>query len=90
MTRFIFLMAVWGFSCIVSAAEKPNFDSLYHQLDKAIEQLDDLLAEQQEQIKSLKVQYIKAHDPMRRYLLAEDLFEAYRKLMNDSAYSFTE
>ena len=85
MTRFIFLMVVWGFSCIVSAAEKPNFDSLYHQLDKAIEQLDDLLAEQQEQIKSLKVQYIKAHDPMRRYLLAEDLFEAYRKLMNDSA-----
>ena len=85
MIRFIFLMVVLGFSRIVSAAEKPDFDSLYHQLDKAIEQLDDRLAERQEQINSLKAQYAKAHEPMRRYLLAEDLFEAYRKLMNDSA-----
>lgn len=85
MTRFIFLIVLLGFSCTVSAAEKPDFDSLYHQLDKAIEQLDDRLAEHQEQINSLKAQYAKAHEPMRRYLLAEDLFEAYRKLMNDSA-----
>ena len=80
MIRFIFLIVVWGFGCTVSAAEKPDFDSLYHQLDKAIEQLDDRLAERQEQINSLKAQYAKAHDPMRRYLLAEDLFDAYRKL----------
>ena len=85
MTRFIFLIVLWGFSRIVAAAEKPDFDSLYHQLDKAIEQLDIRLAERQEQINSLKAQYAKAHEPMRRYLLAEDLFEAYRKLMNDSA-----
>ena len=85
MIRFIFLMVVLGFSRIVSAAEKPDLDSLYHQLDKAIEQLDDRLAERQEQINSFKAQYTKAHEPMRRYLLAEDLFEAYRKLMNDSA-----
>ena len=85
MIRFIFLMVVLGFSRIVSAAEKPDLDSLYNQLDNAIEQLDDRLAERQEQINSFKAQYTKAHEPMRRYLLAEDLFEAYRKLMNDSA-----
>ena len=85
MIRFIFLMVVWGYSRIVSAAEKPDLDSLYNQLDNAIEQLDDRLAERQEQINSFKAQYTKAHEPMRRYLLAEDLFEAYRKLMNDSA-----
>lgn len=88
MIRFIFLIVVWGFGCTVSAAEKPDFDSLYHQLDKAIEQLDDRLAERQEQINSLKAQYVKAHDPMRRYLLAEDLFDAYRKLKNDSALAY--
>ena len=85
MIRFIFLLAVLGLGRIASAAEKPDLDSLYHQLDKAIEQLDDRLAERQEQNNSLKAQYAKAHEPMRRYLLAEDLFEAYRKLMNDSA-----
>ncbi|MBQ3314052.1 MAG: transcriptional regulator, partial [Prevotella sp.] len=85
MTRFILLMIVLGFCHIVSAAGKPDLDSLYHQLDKAIEQLDDRLAERQEQINTLKAQYAKAREPMRRYLLAEDLFEAYRKLMNDSA-----
>ena len=88
MTRFIFLIVLLGFSRIVAAAEKPDFDSLYHQLDKAIEQLDDRLAERQEQINSLKAQYVKAHDPMRRYLLAEDLFDAYRKLKNDSALAY--
>ena len=88
MTRFIFLIVLLGFSRTVSAAEKPDFDSLYHQLDKAIEQLDDRLAERQEQINSLKTQYAKAHDPMRRYLLAEDLFDAYRKLKNDSALAY--
>lgn len=85
MIRFIFLLVIWGCSHIASATEKPDLDSLYHQLDKAIEQLDNRLAEQQEQINALKAQYAKAHEPMRRYLLAEDLFEAYRKLMNDSA-----
>lgn len=88
MTRFIFLIVLLGFSRIVAAAEKPDFDSLYHQLDKAIEQLDDRLAEHNEQINSLKAQYVKAHDPMRRYLLAEDLFDAYRKLKNDSALAY--
>ena len=67
------------------ADEKPDFVSMYHQLDQAIEQLDTRLAERQEQINVLKAQYAKAHEPMRRYLLAEDLFMAYRKLMNDSA-----
>ena len=67
------------------ADEKPNLVSMYHQLDQAIEQLDTRLAERQEQINVLKAQYAKAHEPMRRYLLAEDLFMAYRKLMNDSA-----
>ena len=67
MIRFIFLMVVLGFSRIVSAAEKPDLDSLYHQLDKAIEQLDIRLAERQEQINSFKAQYTKAHEPMRRY-----------------------
>ena len=85
MIRLAILMIALGLSSVALATEKPNLDSLYHQLDKAIEQLDNRLAEQQEQINKLKAQYKKAHEPMRRYLLAEDLFEAYRKLMNDSA-----
>lgn len=77
-----------GLARIVSADENPNLDSLYHQLDDAVEQLDHRLAERQEQINALKVQYAKANEPMKHYLLAEDLFDAYCKLINDSALAY--
>lgn len=85
MIRLIILCVMLLFCGTALADEKPNLVSMYHQLDQAIEQLDTRLAERQEQINVLKAQYAKAHEPMRRYLLAEDLFMAYRKLMNDSA-----
>lgn len=85
MIRLIILCVMLFFCGTALADEKPDFVSMYHQLDQAIEQLDTRLAERQEQINVLKAQYAKAHEPMRRYLLAEDLFMAYRKLMNDSA-----
>ena len=88
MARFIILLIMLGLARIVSADEKPNLDSLYHQLDDAVEQLDHRLAERQEQINALKVQYAKANEPMKHYLLAEDLFDAYCKLINDSALAY--
>lgn len=88
MARFIILLIMLGLARIVSADEKPNLDSLYHQLDDAVEQLDHRLAERQEQINTLKVQYAKANEPMKHYLLAEDLFDAYCKLINDSALAY--
>lgn len=88
MARFIILLIMLGLARIVSADEMPNLDSLYHQLDDAVEQLDHRLAERQEQINALKVQYAKANEPMKHYLLAEDLFDAYCKLINDSALAY--
>lgn len=88
MARFIILLIMLGLARIVSADENPNLDSLYHQLDDAVEQLDHRLAERQEQINALKVQYAKANEPMKHYLLAEDLFDAYCKLINDSALAY--
>ena len=88
MARFIILLIMLGLARIVSADEKPILDSLYHQLDDAVEQLDHRLAERQEQINALKVQYAKANEPMKHYLLAEDLFDAYCKLINDSALAY--
>ena len=85
MKRLIILFAVLTIRSIGLAAGQTDLDAMYQQLDQAIEQLDDCLAKRQEQINTLKAQYGKANEPMRQYLLAEDLFGAYCKLMNDSA-----
>ena len=88
MIRVIILILALTFSGAIWADEKPDLHAMYQELDQAIERLDDCLAERQEQINTLKEQYSKAREPMRRYLLAEDLFNAYRKLINDSALNY--
>ena len=88
MIRVIILILALTFSGAIWADEKPDLHAMYQELDQAIERLDDCLAERQEQINTLKEQYSKTREPMRRYLLAEDLFNAYRKLINDSALNY--
>lgn len=88
MIRVIILILALTFSGAIWADEKPDLHAMYQELDQAIERLDDCLAERQEQINTLKEQYSKTREPMRCYLLAEDLFNAYRKLINDSALNY--
>ncbi len=88
MTRLMTFIAICFIGSIAHAADRPNLDSLYQKLDKAILYVDKRLAEHQEVVDGLKAQYAKTKDPMRRYLLSEDLFDAYRKVINDSALAY--
>jgi hypothetical protein len=72
-------------SSLSKAAKDFDMQSIYQQIDEAIDHSPEYVADYEHQIEEKRRQYIKAATPEEKYLLAYQLYEYYKAFMNDSA-----
>lgn len=69
-------------------AANDNLDSLYRQLDDAIEKSEQFVANREERIKRLRNLYSSALSPQQEYQHAFNLYKEFKPYMNDSALTY--
>ena len=92
MIRTLLLIIVLGLSHTISAQEKESFDldALYQQIDNAIRQSPQYVAERKQQIGACHDSLYMEKDAEGRLLMAEKLFRLYESYKNDSALHYLE
>lgn len=90
MVRIFLLIVAMGFTSIVSAqtAEPLNLDALYQQIDEAIRQSPQFVAERKQQIAVCYDSLRMEKDAEKRISLAEKLFWLYKPYKNDSTLHY--
>ncbi|MFN3404262.1 MAG: DUF6377 domain-containing protein [Cytophagaceae bacterium] len=86
--HFILLLAI--VNCSIAFAN-PKLDSLYKELDLAIEKRPEFLKEKEDRISTIKKQYVAGDDKsalLIRYSVSVQLFEEYKSFVFDSAFVY--
>ena len=75
---------------LTALAENYNVESVYRQIDEAIDHSPEYVAEYEQQIEEKRQQYVRAVTTEDKYLLAYRLYELYKAFMNDSALYYID
>ena len=92
MTRILLLIIALGLTHTISAQEKESFDldALYQQIDDAILQSPQYVAERKQKIASYQDSLQMEKSVEGRFPMAEKLFWLYEPYKNDSALHYAE
>lgn len=92
MIRTLLLLIVMGFTHTISAQENESFDldALYQQIDDAIRQSPQYVAERMQKIAVCRDSLFMEKSTEGRFLIAEKLFRLYEPYKNDSAMHYAE
>ena len=85
MTRILLLIIALGLTHTISAQEKESFDldALYQQIDDAIRQSPQYVAERKQQIAVCRDSFLMEKSAEGRLVMAEKLFWLYEPYRND-------
>lgn len=92
MIRTLLLFVALGLTHTISAQEKESFDldALYQQIDDAIRQSPQYVAERKQKIAAYQDSLQTEQSSEGRFLMAEKLFRLYEPYKNDSALHYVE
>ena len=92
MIRMLLLFVAMGLAPAVSAQETESFDleALYQQIDDAIRQSPQYVAERKQQIAVCRDSFLMEKSAEGRLVMAEKLFWLYEPYRNDSALHYAE
>ena len=75
---------------LTATAQKYDVESVYQQIDEAINHSPEYVSEYEAQIEEQRQQYVKAVTPEDKFKLAFRLYELYKAFMNDSALYYVD
>ena len=75
---------------LTATAQKYDVESVFQQIDKAIDHSPEYVSEYETQIEEQRQQYVKAVTPEDKFQLAFRLYELYKAFMNDSALYYVD
>lgn len=90
---FCILLAVIGAATPLSAQERDkeaDLQTLYQQIDDAIEHSPQYVAQRREKITNARKQLLSVSSHNKQFALAEELFALYKPFKNDSALHFAD
>lgn len=90
MKRTILLFLTLALTTVVSAQNSVNLDSLYQELDLAIDSSKVYQKQKTDALNVLRQQFLATKDDMERYQYAYSLFQGYTAFNNDSALSYLQ
>lgn len=91
MIKQLFLLIVLLSShSTLMATDLPDVNSVYEQLDKIVENLDEYLNQRLSRIDKTKESFVGTKELTKRYELGKELFAEYSQVMNDSALKYSK
>ena len=86
--KLLLLLALM--SGLTAMAQKYDIESVYQQIDEAINHSPEYVSEYERQIEEKRQQYVKAVTPQDKFQQAFKLYELYKAFMNDSALNYID
>ena len=89
--RYLLLVVVFGFAPVVEAQDESiDLEALYQQIDDAISQSPQYVAELEGRITGSRDRLLREESLEKRIQIAEELFQLYSSYRNDSALHYAE